>query len=104
MLASAKQRRTRAALRNIVEMGRGSRHSKNAGTMGSEAQTYSERAGQGYGTISQRLGKVRDPRSQATSVRTPARTRCNPPRAARRTPSATTTTAEFPCSPWRCGP
>ncbi|KAK9832517.1 hypothetical protein WJX81_004354 [Elliptochloris bilobata] len=38
-------------------MGRGSRHSKNAGTMGSEAQTYSERAGQGYGTIRERLGK-----------------------------------------------
>ena len=39
-------------------MGRGSRHSKNAGTMGSEAQTYNERAAQGYGTIQQRLGKA----------------------------------------------
>lgn len=39
-------------------MGRGSRHSKNAGTMGSEAQTYNERSGQGYGTVRERLGKV----------------------------------------------
>ena len=39
-------------------MGRGSRHSKNAGTMGSEAMTYGEMKGLGYGTVSERLGKV----------------------------------------------
>ncbi|CAL8463350.1 g2884 [Coccomyxa elongata] len=38
-------------------MGRGSRHSKNAGTMGSEAMTYGEMKGLGYGTVSERLGK-----------------------------------------------
>lgn len=35
----------------------GSRHSKNAGTMGSEAQTYHERKALGYGTVRERLGK-----------------------------------------------
>lgn len=40
-------------------MGRGSRHSKNAGTMGSEAQTQGERSALGYGTVKERLGKVR---------------------------------------------
>lgn len=39
-------------------MGRGSRHSKNAGTMGSESQTAGERAALGYGTVKERLGKV----------------------------------------------
>ena len=39
-------------------MGRGSRHSKNAGTMGSESMTYAEMKGLGYGTIKERLGKV----------------------------------------------
>ena len=39
-------------------MGRGSRHSKNAGTMGSEAMTYGERSGLGHGTVQERLGKV----------------------------------------------
>ena len=39
-------------------MGRGSRHSKNAGTMGSEAMTYAEMKGLGYGTVNERLGKV----------------------------------------------
>lgn len=39
----------------------GSRHSKNAGTMGSEAQTYHERKALGYGTVCERLGKVRTP-------------------------------------------
>lgn len=39
----------------------GSRHSKNAGTMGSEAQTYHERKALGYGTVRERLGKVRLP-------------------------------------------
>ncbi|KAK9800268.1 hypothetical protein WJX73_010818 [Symbiochloris irregularis] len=38
-------------------MGRGSRHSKNAGTMGSEAQTYRERSALGFGTVRERLGK-----------------------------------------------
>ena len=40
-------------------MGRGARHSKNAGGMGSGAQTYHERAAQGHGTVMQRLGNVR---------------------------------------------
>ena len=40
-------------------MGRGSRHSKNAGTMGAESQTYGERTALGYGTVKERLGKVR---------------------------------------------
>jgi hypothetical protein len=40
-------------------MGRGSRHSKNAGVMGSEALTYHERKGMGHGTLKERLGKVR---------------------------------------------
>ena len=39
-------------------MGRGSRHSKNAGTMGSESMTYAEMKGLGYGTVNERLGKV----------------------------------------------
>ncbi len=39
-------------------MGRGSRHSKNAGTMGSESMTYAEMKGLGYGTVKERLGKV----------------------------------------------
>jgi len=34
------------------------RHSKNAGVMGSEALTYSERKGLGFGTVKERLGKV----------------------------------------------
>lgn len=41
-------------------MGRGSRHSKNAGTMGTEGLTYHERKAMGYGTLKERLGKVRD--------------------------------------------
>jgi nitric oxide synthase-interacting protein len=36
----------------------GSRHSKNAGTMGSEGMTYHERKALGYGTVRERLGKV----------------------------------------------
>ena len=36
----------------------GQRHSKNAGTMGSESQTYHERTALGYGTVRERLGKV----------------------------------------------
>ena len=40
-------------------MGRGSRHSKNAGVMGSEALTYDERKALGFGTVKERLGKVR---------------------------------------------
>lgn len=39
-------------------MGRGSRHSKNAGTMGSEALSYAEKKALGYGTAQERLGKV----------------------------------------------
>lgn len=35
----------------------GSKHSKNAGTMGSESQTYHERRAMGYGTVRERLGK-----------------------------------------------
>ena len=42
----------------VSNMGRGSRHSKNAGTMGSEAMTYAEMKGLGYGTVNERLGKV----------------------------------------------
>lgn len=38
-------------------MGRGSRHSKNAGVMGSEALTYWEKRKLGYGTVEERLGK-----------------------------------------------
>lgn len=38
-------------------MGRGSRHSKNAGVMGSEAMTYAEMKTLGYGTAYERLGK-----------------------------------------------
>jgi len=38
-------------------MVRGSRHSKNAGTMGSEAITYAEKRALGYGTVAERLGK-----------------------------------------------
>ena len=38
-------------------MGTGSRHSKNAGTMGSESLTYHEKKALGFGTITERLGK-----------------------------------------------
>jgi len=38
-------------------MGTGSRHSKNAGTMGSENLTYAEKKALGFGTIKERLGK-----------------------------------------------
>jgi len=38
-------------------MGRGSRHSKNAGTMGSEAMSYAEIRTLGYGRSYERLGK-----------------------------------------------
>ena len=37
--------------------GAGNRHSKNAGTMGSENMTYAERKHLGHGTIKERLGK-----------------------------------------------
>lgn len=37
----------------------GRKHSKNAGTMGSEALTYHEKKSLGYGTVQERLGKVR---------------------------------------------
>ena len=39
-------------------MGRGQRHSKNAGGYGTEAFTYAERKALGFGTIHERLGKV----------------------------------------------
>jgi nitric oxide synthase-interacting protein len=39
-------------------MGKGQRHSKNAGIMGSEALTYHERKALGFGTVKERLGKV----------------------------------------------
>ncbi len=39
-------------------MGRGSRHSKNAGVMGGEALSYAERKALGFGTVKERLGKV----------------------------------------------
>lgn len=38
-------------------MGKGQRHSKNAGIMGSEALTYAERKALGFGTVRERLGK-----------------------------------------------
>lgn len=38
-------------------MGRGSKHSKNAGVMGSEALSYAEKKALGYGTVKERLGK-----------------------------------------------
>lgn len=41
-----------------TNMGRSSRHSKNAGTMGAEGLTYNERRGLGHGTVRERLGKV----------------------------------------------
>lgn len=40
-------------------MGRGQRHSKNAGVMGSEALSYHERRALGFGTVKERIGKVR---------------------------------------------
>ena len=36
----------------------GRKHSKNAGVMGSEALTYHEKKALGYGTATERLGKV----------------------------------------------
>ena len=38
-------------------MGRGQRHSKNAGAMGTEALSYNERKALGFGTVQERLGK-----------------------------------------------
>mmetsp|Transcript_29649 Transcript_29649/g.54374 ORF Transcript_29649/g.54374 Transcript_29649/m.54374 type:complete len:321 (-) Transcript_29649:734-1696(-) len=38
-------------------MGKGQRHSKNAGVMGSEALSYAERRALGFGTVKERLGK-----------------------------------------------
>lgn len=40
-------------------MGGGSRHSKNAGTMGCEGMSYHERKALHFGTVKERLGKVR---------------------------------------------
>ena len=37
----------------------GQRHSKNAGTMGVEGLTYHEKKALGFGTVQQRLGKVK---------------------------------------------
>ena len=39
-------------------MGKGQRHSKNAGVMGSEGLSYHERKALGFGTVRERLGKV----------------------------------------------
>ena len=36
----------------------GRKHSKNAGVMGAEALTYHERKALGFGTVTERLGKV----------------------------------------------
>ncbi|KAJ9525205.1 hypothetical protein QJQ45_020734 [Haematococcus lacustris] len=38
-------------------MGRGQRHSKNAGVMGSEGLSYAEKRALGYGTVKERFGK-----------------------------------------------
>lgn len=38
-------------------MGKGQRHSKNAGVMGSETLSYAERKALGFGTIKERVGK-----------------------------------------------
>ena len=38
-------------------MGRGQRHSKNAGVMGAEGLSYAERRALGFGTVKERLGK-----------------------------------------------
>ena len=40
-------------------MGKGQRHSKNAGVMGAESLSYAERKALGFGTVKERLGKVR---------------------------------------------
>lgn len=39
-------------------MGKGQRHSKNAGVMGSESLSYAERRSLGFGTVKERFGKV----------------------------------------------
>ena len=39
-------------------MGKGQRHSKNAGVMGSEGLTYHEKRALGFGTVRERVGKV----------------------------------------------
>lgn len=39
-------------------MGKGQRHSKNAGVMGAEGLSYAERRALGFGTVKERLGKV----------------------------------------------
>ena len=58
-------------------MGRGSRHSKNAGTMGSESQTAGERAALGYGTVKERLGKASAPAARCRAL-TAQPARCRP--------------------------
>ena len=76
----------------------GSRHSKNAGTMGSESLTYHERRALGFGTVKERLGKVRDSdpvlEKSRRHPRLPTGARS---RAPRRTPLATFTTAASHC-------
>lgn len=52
-------------------MGRGSKHSKNAGVMGSEALSYNERKALGFGTVKERLGKVSHPSSRASPTPVP---------------------------------
>lgn len=39
-------------------MGKGQRHSKNAGVMGSESLSYAERKMLGFGTVKERFGKA----------------------------------------------
>lgn len=59
-------------------MGKGQRHSKNAGVMGSESLTYAERKMLGFGTVKERLGKVRTwGWSPAGAVRCGGAQRCN---------------------------
>lgn len=58
----------------------GRRHSKNAGIMGSESLTYHERKALGFGTVKERLGKVRRPAARSGAPRAAAR--CSRPPAA----------------------
>jgi nitric oxide synthase-interacting protein len=59
-------------------MGRGQRHSKNAGVMGSEALTYHERKALGFGTVRERVGKVGMGRQQLLRPGLPKCSTLNP--------------------------
>ena len=82
-----------------LSMGR--RHSKNAGATGSEALSYHERRALGYGTATERLGKVRRRERPWTlgspppppPFRSTPHSQTAPPLSSPRTRSATTTTA-----------